>query len=204
MLLSILYQMQGPKVTKKVTQIVTKRPKKALRASVAPSQAIRIAELNARNYPQITENPDKSLTSMQREFVRYMAEFGLTQTAAARMAGFSAPEVDGARLMKSPAVLANLQAERAKYAVASNVTRKQVIEGFIEAVDLARIKGEPLTMVAGWREVGKMCGFYEPSRSEVKISVGGQVMLHQLNGMSDDELLQMVESTDLKAIVSEQ
>jgi hypothetical protein len=48
-------------------------------------------------------------------------------------------------------------------------------------------------MIAGWREVGKMCGFYEPKKVDIKVSMQGQVLLQRLNSMSDQELLAMAE-----------
>ena len=48
-------------------------------------------------------------------------------------------------------------------------------------------------MIAGWREVGKMCGFYEPTRTRVEVSVNGQVMVQRLNAMTDAELLELTQ-----------
>jgi hypothetical protein len=48
-------------------------------------------------------------------------------------------------------------------------------------------------MIAGWREVGKMCGFYEPKKVDIKVSMQGQVLLQRLNSMSDKELLSLTE-----------
>ena len=58
---------------------------------------------------------------------------------------------------------------------------------------MAKIKADPLTMIAGWREVGKMCGFYEPTKTKIEVSVQGQVLIQRLNAMSDEELLKLAE-----------
>lgn len=134
---------------------------------------------------------DRPLSEMQRQFVINVAEHGMNQTAAARAAGMPHPGVQGNQLMKQPKIQAAIAATREAYAKASGMTRQKIIDGFIEAIDLARIKADPLTMVAGWREVGKMCGFYEPSKSKIEISVNGKVMLEKLSSMSDAELLQL-------------
>ena len=57
---------------------------------------------------------------------------------------------------------------------------------------MARTKADPIAMVGAWREIGRMCGFYEPTRTEVKVSVDGQVVLQQLQSMSDDDLLKLI------------
>jgi hypothetical protein len=139
-------------------------------------------------------NPDAPLTELQRKFVMHLVHDKMTQTAAARAAGFGGqPGVAATMLMKSPKIQGAIAREREEYAKASGVTKQKVIDGFLEAVDLGRIKADPIAMIAGWREVGKMCGFYEPTKTEIKLSVNGQVMIQKLNGMTDEELLALAE-----------
>ena len=95
--------------------------------------------------------------------------------------------------MRNPKVIAAIAEERAEYARASGMTKQKVVEGFSEAIDLARIKADPIAMIAGWREIGKMCGFYEATKTEIKVSVQGQVLIQRLNSMSDEELLVLAE-----------
>lgn len=143
--------------------------------------------------PQQSPNPDGPLTEMQRAFVHHLVHNKMTQTAAARQAGFSDPNKYGTQLMKTAKVLKAIEIERAEYAKASGMSKAKVIDGFAEAIDLGRIKGDPVAMIAGWREIGKMCGFYEPSKSKIEVSVTGQVMVERLNAMSDEELLRLAE-----------
>lgn len=138
-------------------------------------------------------DPHSPLTEMQRLFVVNMAEHGMTQTAAARGAGFNQPGTAALELLKLPKIQQAIREKRAEYAAASQVTKKMVIDGFLESINMAKIKADPLTMVAGWREVGKMCGFYEATKTKLDISVNGQVMIQRLNGMSDEELLKLAE-----------
>lgn len=133
------------------------------------------------------------LTEMQRAFVKYLVHDKLPQGAAARMAGFAQPDTAATTMVRNPKIQNAIAEERAAYAQASGVTKKRVIDGFLEAVDLGRIKGDPIAMIAGWREVGKMCGHYEPTRTKVEISVNGQVMIQRLQNMSDEELLALTE-----------
>lgn len=140
-----------------------------------------------------SQDADQPLTEMQRAFVTYHVHHKLNQTAAARQAGFNQPGTSANALMKNPKVIKAIAVEREEYAKASGMTKQKVIDGFAEAIDLARIKADPIAMIAGWREVGKMCGFYEPQKTEVRVSVQGQVLLQQLNNMTDEQLLQMAE-----------
>lgn len=139
-------------------------------------------------------NPDAPLTEMQRLFVMNFVDNQMTQTAAARAAGFSGnPGTTAYELMRHPKIERAIAERRAEYAAASQVTKKRVIDGFLESIEMAKIKADPLTMIAGWREVGKMCGFYEPTKTKVEVSVNGQVLLQRLSSMSDEELLKIAE-----------
>jgi phage terminase small subunit len=49
--------------------------------------------------------------------------------------------------------------------------RETVIRELRAAVEVARTKGDASAMIAGWREIGRMLGFYEP---EVRRMVASQ------------------------------
>lgn len=140
-----------------------------------------------------TQNPNAPLTEQQRRFVMHLVHDKLPQTAAARMAGYGDCASIASALMKNPKIQRAIAEERREYAIASGMTKQKVIDGFVEAIDLGRIKGDPVAMIAGWREIGKMCGFYEPSKTKVEVSVQGQVLLQRLNSMTDEELLKLAE-----------
>ena len=133
------------------------------------------------------------LTEMQRSFVHHFVNNKLNQTAAARQAGFNQPGTAANFLMKMPKILKAVEIERAESAKASGKSRSKVIDGFTEAIDMGRIKGDPIAMIAGWREIGKMCGFYEPTKTKIEVSVQGKVMVERLNSMSDEELLALAQ-----------
>ena len=63
--------------------------------------------------------------------------------------------------------------EAQKYAEASQMTRKKVIDMQLEAFERAKLIDEPASMVSAAREIGKICGFYEPKK--VELTVNGTV-----------------------------
>lgn len=134
------------------------------------------------------------ITEQQRQFITFLVHDKMPQTAAARLAGYAQPGTAAHGLLLNPRVKKAIAVEREEYAKASGLTRKKVIDGFIEAIDMARIKADPIAMISGWREIGKMCGFYEPQKVDMTVSVSGQVLLKRLQTLSDEELLKMVES----------
>ena len=139
------------------------------------------------------QDPSQPLTEMQRMFVHHLVHDKLNQTAAARQAGFNQPGTSAHALMRNPKVIAAIAEERAEYARASGMTKQKVVEGFSEAIDLARIKADPIAMIAGWREIGKMCGFYEPQKIDVRVSVT------DYGRLTDQELQEMIAKATLEA-----
>lgn len=137
-------------------------------------------------------DPNKPLTLQQREFAKLWASGESIATATLR-AGY-ASEAFGYRMARMPNVLRVYQAEKAAYESASQMTRKKVMDGLLEAVEMAKLMAEPATMVSGWREIGRMCGYYEPVKHTLDINIKGDVTLRQLNSMSDADLLKALHS----------
>lgn len=139
------------------------------------------------------QDRNQPLTEMQRLFVQHFVHDKLNQTAAARQAGFTSPGTAAYEMMRNPKVLDAIAEERLEYAKASQMTKQKVIDGFSEAIDLGRIKGDPIAMIAGWREIAKMCGFYEATKTKVEVSVQGKVLIDRLNTLSDQELIALAQ-----------
>lgn len=135
-------------------------------------------------------DPNKPLTEKQRKFAENWAKGDSISNAALR-AGF-AHDAAGYTEAKKPHVLALKARLSAEYAEAAQMTRERVMEGLLEAVEMAKLMSEPATMVSGWREVGKMCGYYAPVEHRVKVDVSGNIVLDRLNSMSDAELLKVI------------
>jgi len=73
------------------------------------------------------------------------------------------------------------------------VTKERVIAELEQAIELARQKGDPMAMIRGWAEIGKLIGAYAPERRKVELSIDGAVMQSKLTAMSDAELLAIAE-----------
>lgn len=128
---------------------------------------------------------------MQRKYIHNVGTLGMTGEAAARAAGYANPKESHQQLKNHPKIQNAVQKAQQAYAVSSDMSRKKVIDGFMEAIDIARLKADPLVMVSGWREIGRMCGFYEPRKVKVDVNHTGSVMLEHLSQLSDAELVQL-------------
>jgi len=78
----------------------------------------------------------------------------------------------------------------------SNMSRKRVMRGMLEAVDMARDMRQPNTMITGMKEIGRMCGFYEPERREIVISQNHATMLKEIKTLSREDLLALAQKQD--------
>ena len=81
-----------------------------------------------------------------------------------------------------------LRQGEAEIAAEAHVTRAAVLHGFQEAIELGRSRSDPGAMIAGWREIAKMCGFYAPERKCVELSTEGLALRTRYEEMSDEEL----------------
>lgn len=139
------------------------------------------------------EKIDGILTERQRTFVNHVVRDKLNYAAAARQAGFANTNSAVQALVKNAKVAHAIAVEREEFARASQMTKKKVIDGFMEAIDMARLKADPMVMVAGWREVAKMCGFYEPTKHKLEVSVNGEVVIQKLQSLDDAQLLALAD-----------
>ena len=133
---------------------------------------------------------NKPLTEKMKRFVLAWAEGDTIPNACAR-AGY-ADDGLGYRLARMPNVLALKAQHEARYEESVQMTRKKVMDGMLESIEMAKLMSEPASMIAGWREIGKICGYYAPVEHKVKVDVSGNVVHQRLSGMSDADLLEMI------------
>ena len=136
-------------------------------------------------------SPDKPLTDKQKAYAIARAR-GESVPNAMAQAGYNEQISWGYRLDKMPNVQALIRQEQALYAEAAQIDRKKVIDMHLEAFELARMVAEPSSMVAAAREIGKICGLYEPKKVEINVNGRVQHEIHRFEAMSDAELLEVL------------
>ena len=135
---------------------------------------------------------DKPLTDKMKIFVKHWAQ-GASIISASNLAGYDDRAVFAYRLVRYPNVLKLYKEEKRLYEEASQMTRKKVMDMLLESYAMAKLAGEPASMVSAAREVGKMCGYYEPTTRNVNVTVNGSVVFDRMNRMTDAELLEFVK-----------
>lgn len=192
----------APRLKAKSTPGVKKPVKAQTAAAKAKAQEKNFAKLRAKaatigdpagvSYKAVAlRKDDRHLTEMQMMFVRHWAA-GETILSASSRAGYADGGTYAYRLAKDPAVIKIYEREKALYAQACQMTRKKVMDGFLDAAEMARIQADPTAMTGAWREIGKMCGFYEPVKKKIEISVNGTVT-QKIERMDDDTLLAIIK-----------
>lgn len=131
-------------------------------------------------------------TEKKRLFAKFIAE-GKEIRTAAKLSGYSANGGDVWRMTKDPEFVAYVKKLQSKNERMADMSRKRVLDGFLEAIEQAKMLAEPMTQIAGWRELAKMCGYYAPEVKTLNVNVTSQRLLTQLETLSDKDLLEMIE-----------
>lgn len=110
---------------------------------------------------------------------------------AAAIAGCT-PQNAGQVVKHSSDVKQYLEKHRNELSSAAQINRGDVIAGFMDAIDMARLSADPGSMIRGWSEIGKMLGLYAPEVKKVEVTAGQRVIQSKFEVMSDEELLEVI------------
>jgi phage terminase small subunit len=143
-------------------------------------------------------NEDAPLTDMAKRALYALAE-GNNQTGAAIRAGYADSSAVN-RLLRQPNAQKFLALEKAKFAAASNITKKMVFDGLLEGIEMAKLTAEPASVITGWKTIGQMAGFFEPVKRKIEVTVNGGQLMERMNSMTDEELLKLAVPEVLEQI----
>ena len=111
-----------------------------------------------------------NLTPRQAAFIPEFLASG-NATASAIKAGFSVKgaSVAGTRMLRNASVQKALQARQAADATRLSIKRENVLNGLLEAVDLARAQLNPMGMISAWKQVSLLMGYNSPQQLKVEM-----------------------------------
>ena len=110
---------------------------------------------------------------------------GHSQPDALRAGGYHPG--NAASVMRQEDVQMYLAEGRAEIEEITTIRRLDVLNIFIEAIDMARTLADPAQMINGAKEVGKMMGFYEPETLKLELT-SGNAMAAKFKQLTDAEL----------------
>jgi len=127
--------------------------------------------------------------------IEAIAVVGMTHPEAAAYAGMTVNSVRA--LMQKDEVkryIADIQQAQAKKL---NVSREQVLQGMLNAIDHAVLLGEPATELRGWEALAKLQGYNAPERHIHEIPEDTKRYLDTVKEMRDEELYELTGKRSL-------
>lgn len=102
------------------------------------------------------------LTAKQARFTEEYAVDG-NATQAVFRAGYSARTVkeQGCRLLTKVHVRRQSRRIAHSHSVRLRISQERVLIGLLESIDKAKSENDPATMIAGWREIGRLLRVYD-------------------------------------------
>lgn len=138
------------------------------------------------------------LTESQAAYVEAVLD-GKPKREAALEAGYAVSLVENPYIIdRSAAVKHALQSARSELSTAAQMKRADLVLLLVEAIDMGRIMGDPMAMIAGAREVGKMLGLYAPEKKEIDLTMNQARLRDKFNDMSDEELIHIIEGEHVR------
>ena len=135
-------------------------------------------------------DPVDHLNAKEHAFVENIA-MGLNPSRAAANAGYGSVRSKGPALMRNDRVRDAIHTRRAELRDSFRIKREDVLIGLRDAIKDAKLLSEPMSQIAGWREIGRMLGYYEPERKIIELSDHTPTAIQQLQEVSTTELLEL-------------
>ncbi len=129
-------------------------------------------------------------TAKQSRFIdEYMVD--MNGTAAAERAGYSkkTSRAIACELLTKPDIQAALQARGAALARELEITRAGVVQGLLDAFDMAKADRQPAAMISAMAAVAKLLGFYAVETVRVELTPAQKAIRNRYETYSDAELL---------------
>lgn len=131
---------------------------------------------------------EKSIVAKQERFANAILE-GASASDAARAAGYhptNAPNV-----MRTEEVQMALDKGRRELEDTTTIRRLDVMNIFLEAIEMSRTLADPANMINGADKIAKMMGYYAPETKRIELSGDAAVFASKLKQMSDAELMEL-------------
>lgn len=139
--------------------------------------------------PSKTEREKSAVVeAKQKVFADAILE-GHSQSDAARAAGYH--PTNAANVMRQEEVQGYLAEARREVGNLTTIRRLDVLNIFMEAIDMARTMADPAQMINGAKEVGKMMGFYEPETLKLEVEGNTRSLSAKFKSLTDSQLLEI-------------
>lgn len=114
---------------------------------------------------------------------------GYSESDAMRAAGYHPSS--GANVMRGEEIQSMLAEARAEMSDASSMKRVDVMNLFIEAIDMARTLADPAQMINGADKIAKMMGYYAPEVKKIELTTDQNALQSKYRQMTDEQLFEL-------------
>lgn len=114
---------------------------------------------------------------------------GASESDAARAAGYHPSTAKN--VMRQEDVQQHLASARQEIADTTTIRRLDVLNVFLDAIEMARTLADPANMINGADKVAKMMGYYAPETKRIELSMDQKVLDSKLKQLSDAELMEL-------------
>lgn len=142
---------------------------------------------------------DPSVVLKQTAFADAVLE-GKSASEAARIAGYHPS--NASQKMREEEIQDMLAKAREELTNVSSLKRIDVLNMFVEAIDMARTMADPGNMINGADKIAKMMGYYAPETLKLDMTTNQSALQSKLKQLSDADLLEMA-SGRMKVIEGE-
>lgn len=133
----------------------------------------------------------KELADDEANFVYNVEVLELPTKKAAELAGMDAHKIYAAHVKQAREIV------RSELNSRVNITKEDVIRGMAEAVNRARLLGEPMTEIIGWEKIAKIMGYEQPQKHEVNLTASINALQSTMRTLSDGELSKLVHADNV-------
>ena len=138
--------------------------------------------------PKPPRKPSVVIEGQRKIFADMLSE-GKSKSEAARVAGYHPSNAD--IVMRQEDVQTYLHEARAQIEDVSTLRRVDVMNIFIEAIDMARTLADPAQMINGADKVAKMMGYYAPETLKLEVEQNSKTLQTKFRALSDAELYEI-------------
>ena len=120
------------------------------------------------------------------EFLYNVEVLGLPARKAAKMSGMSVAKIVAPHIIQAREELK--RELRGRMAI----TKEDIVNGYQEAVEMAKIVSDPMAMIAGWKETSRILGYDAPQKVDINIHASVDAMASQVKAMDDASLARLL------------
>ncbi len=147
-----------------------------------------------------TKRTKKSVVTEQQDaYVEGILD-GKTKSEAALDAGYSHAS-SSYQIERQAAVQQALAERREELSSATQITRAGVLNGILDAIEMARAMADPQAMLAGFRDISKMMGYNAPEVKKVEITASQGRLRHKMESLSDEDLLRLASGEEVDGVI---